>query len=88
MNEAYEEEVKEAMKESARLPWTPRPTYTTNAQDTTPKGPKLERRGPTLVRRLRRHYYHLSDALGLFLWAIVVMMVSALAIYVYGILPR
>lgn len=88
MNEHYEKEVEDAIKESMRLPWTPRPSYPTKAQNTTPKGPKLERRGPTLIKKMRRHYYHISDALGLFLWSIVIVMVSVGLIWVYGVVGR
>lgn len=41
-----------------------RPLYSREAIDTTPTGPRLDRRGLGLVKRSRRFWWHLTDALG------------------------
>ena len=53
-------DIKPQIMRSMEMSWTPRPSYRTNAIDTTPKAPK-ERRS----RKLKRFFWHLKDDLGL-----------------------
>ena len=56
-----------------------RPLYSRNAQDTTPRSHRYERRGPGLGKKIRRVWYNTRDSIGMFLWLIVGLMVSVLA---------
>lgn len=49
-------DLEEGIRKSMSAPWTPRPTYRTNAIDTTPKAHKDRRN-----RKLRRFFWHLKD---------------------------
>lgn len=65
---------REGVTTSMSLPWTPRPLYKTKAQDTTPRGTKLDRR----TRRLRRLMWHVKDDLGLLLIIVAVFVAGVL----------
>lgn len=69
----HDYDIKPQILRSMEMSWTPRPTYRTNAIDTTPKAHK-ERR----TRKIKRLFWHVKDDLGL--------VVVSLAVFGGGVL--
>lgn len=81
---AEDQDIRNEIKLSMSLPWQKRPFYATKAIDTTPVGVRRDRRSKGLLRSIRRHYWHLSDAIEVFLWLIVAFMVATLGIMCFA----
>lgn len=70
----YDTDIKPQIMRSMEMSWTPRPTYRTNAIDTTPKNARKDRR----THKIRRFYYNCKDDFGL--------VVMSLAVFGGGVL--
>jgi hypothetical protein len=76
---AQDYDIQEEIQQSMKLPWTPRPYSRTNAENHPSHRPGYDRRSQGILKRMRRHLYHAQDSIGLFLWAIVGLLVAVMA---------
>lgn len=80
----FDEDIREEVKESMRLPWMKRPYIKTNAINTTPKSVRLERRN----RKLLRMWYNFCDDWGNVALCVMIATVGFAVILLWATWPR
>lgn len=65
-----------------------RPLYSREAIDTTPTGPRLNRRETGLIKRLRRFWWNLVDGLGvvayILVWGLAIILLGSASIWLWS----
>jgi hypothetical protein len=83
-----DDDIREEVMESMKLPWQKRPFYATEAKTTTPHRPGVDRRSGGILKRVRRFYWHVTDVLGFFGICMIIIGVGVTATLIYGMWPR
>ena len=82
-NDTYGSNYRAAMYRSMEKP-SLRPTFTYMSPTTKPVGTRQDRRSAGILKRSRRFYYHLHDALGVMVYGLAMIFATAFVIWFYS----
>ena len=82
-NDTYGSNYRAAMCRSMARP-AMRPTFVAMSPTTRPVGTRIDRRSTGLIKRSRRFWYHLHDALGVMVYGLGMIFATAFVIWFYS----